>query len=332
MAGWPPASRWSGCSPATWRSTLAAPHPPTSTRWSGHSGCWSRWSRSSRRTPRVSGPSPSIPRSSGMHQSLGLARQDRRGGALRQTATIDAADRRRPQRGNRTGTGVQPPPARRTCRDTTSLGSEQRQESRCCHGPIGPRQLASQEGGELATTPAEAQHTVAKDGNGRNGVETNDDASDVVELDLRDPQFMTNAFETYAELREKGPVVRVKFGSGEATEENQRNPFFQRETYFVSHYDDVVATLLDDRFSVDLLSQMSPEAHEHQLEGAEEFRPLARSLISIDPPDHTRIRKLVQPSFTGRGMEAMRGSIQEVVDRLLDGVERDAEARGETAP
>jgi cytochrome P450 len=182
----------------------------------------------------------------------------------------------------------------------------------------------------LATTPAEAQHTVAKDGNGRNGVETNDVANDVVELDLRNPQFMTNAFETYAELREKGPVVRVKFGSGEATEENQRNPFFQRETYFVSHYDDVVATLLDDRFSVDVLSQMSPEAHEHQLEGAEEFRPLSRSLISIDPPDHTRIRKLVQPSFTGRGMEAMRGSIQEVVDRLLDGVERDAEARGES--
>ena len=27
--------------------------------------------------------------------------------------------------------------------------------------------------------------------------------------------------------------------------------FFNRETYFVTHYDDVVATLLDDRFSVD---------------------------------------------------------------------------------
>jgi cytochrome P450 len=141
---------------------------------------------------------------------------------------------------------------------------------------------------------------------------------------------MTNAFETYAELREKGPVARVKFGSGEETAENQRNPFFQRETFFVSHYDDVVATLLDDRFSVDVLSQMPPEAREHQPDGAEEFRPLARSLISIDPPDHTRIRKLVQPSFTGRGMEAMRGSIQEVVDRLLDHLERNAEVRGET--
>jgi cytochrome P450 len=182
----------------------------------------------------------------------------------------------------------------------------------------------------MATTPAATGSALTTGGDGRNGARTHDDATDVVELDLRDPQFMNNAFETYAELREKSPVARVKFGSGEETAENQRNPFFQRETFFVSHYDDVVATLLDDRFSVDVLSQMPPEAREHQPEGGEEFRPLARSLISIDPPDHTRIRKLVQPSFTGRGMEAMRGSIQEVVDRLLDHLERNAEVRGET--
>ena len=184
----------------------------------------------------------------------------------------------------------------------------------------------------MAATPTKAQDTVAQNGNERNGAVTSDVGDDVVELNLRDPQFMTNAFETYAQIREKGPVVRVKFGGGEETDEkeNARNPFFQRETVFVSHYDDVVATLLDDRFSVDFFSQMTPEERENQPEGAEDFRPLARSLISIDPPDHTRIRKLVQPSFTGRGMEAMRGSIQGVVDRLLDGIERDAEARGET--
>src|SRR5215212_6825157 len=46
--------------------------------------------------------------------------------------------------------------------------------------------------------------------------------------------------------------------------------------------------------------------------------------------DHTRIRKLVQPSFTGRGMEAMRPSIQKTVDDLLEMAERDAEDRDET--
>ncbi len=47
---------------------------------------------------------------------------------------------------------------------------------------------------------------------------------------------------------------------------------------------------------------------------AEELRPISRSIISLNPPDHTRIRKLVQPSFTGRGMEAMRPKIQATVD------------------
>jgi cytochrome P450 len=90
--------------------------------------------------------------------------------------------------------------------------------------------------------------------------------------------------------------------------------------------------LLDDRFSVDPRSRLTPEQREQMPEGPEEFRPLARSIIAIDPPDHTRIRKLVQPSFTGRGMEAMRPGIQQVVDALLDRAEREAAARGETAP
>jgi cytochrome P450 len=64
----------------------------------------------------------------------------------------------------------------------------------------------------------------------------------------------------------------------------------------------------------------------------EEFRLFSRSIISLDPPDHTRLRKVVQPSFTGRGMEALRGSIQQIVDDLLDQAERDATERGEAAP
>src|SRR3712207_8875225 len=56
------------------------------------------------------------------------------------------------------------------------------------------------------------------------------------------------------------------------------------------------------------------------------------TLFRSDPPDHTRLRKLVQPSFTGRGMQALRGSIQQIVDDLLDQAERDADERGEVAP
>jgi cytochrome P450 family 107 subfamily K polypeptide 1 len=157
-----------------------------------------------------------------------------------------------------------------------------------------------------------------------------------VELDITDPHFMANAHELYADLRAKGPVSRVRFAgvaeeaSGNGAEE-QRGVFGRQEQFFVTHYDEVIKTLLDDRFAVDPRSTMSSEQVEKlQAQTPEEFRLFSRSIISLDPPDHTRLRKLVQPSFTGRGMEALRGSIQQIVDDLLDGTERDAAERGET--
>ncbi len=52
---------------------------------------------------------------------------------------------------------------------------------------------------------------------------------------------------------------------------------------------------------------MSPEqVEETESKIPEEFRLLSRSIISLDPPDHTRLRKLVPPSFTGRGIQALR--------------------------
>jgi cytochrome P450 len=157
-----------------------------------------------------------------------------------------------------------------------------------------------------------------------------------VELNISDPHFMAEAYDTYAGLRAKGPVSRVHFAGGEeASDDGAEQPgeFFGRDTYFVTHYDEVISTLLDERFSVDPRSMMSSEQLEQQQsQTPEEFRVLSRSLLSIDPPDHKRLRKLVQPSFTGRGMQALRGSIQQIADDLLDTAERDAAERGETAP
>jgi cytochrome P450 len=162
-----------------------------------------------------------------------------------------------------------------------------------------------------------------------------------VELNLADPHFMANAYDTYADLRAKGPISRVRFvtgadkadeAPGDGANEQRPEDFFGGETFFVTHYDEALATLLDHRFSVDPRSAMSPEELEQQPEMPEEFRLFSRSILALDPPDHTRLRKLVQPSFTGRGMEALRGSIQQIADDLLDQAERDAAGRGEVAP
>jgi hypothetical protein len=77
-----------------------------------------------------------------------------------------------------------------------------------------------------------------------------------VELDIADPHFMANAHELYADLRAKGPVTRVRFAgmeqevvSGDGTEE-QRGFFGRQETFFVTHYNEVIETLLNHRFAV----------------------------------------------------------------------------------
>ena len=191
--------------------------------------------------------------------------------------------------------------------------------------------------------PEDKDETVSQSSS-ENGAETNEpneeeiNPPEPVELNITDPHFMANAHELYADLRAKGPVSRVRFAgieqemSGDGTEE-QRGFFGPQETFFVTHYDEVIKTLLDERFVVDPRSTMSSEQVEKlESQTPEEFRLFSRSIISLDPPDHTRLRKLVQPSFTGRGMEALRGSIQQIVDDLLDGVERDAAERGETPP
>ena len=43
-----------------------------------------------------------------------------------------------------------------------------------------------------------------------------------------------------------------------------------------------------------------------------------------DPPDHTRLRRLVVKAFTSRAVEKLRPGIERIADELLDNVERAA--------
>ena len=104
-----------------------------------------------------------------------------------------------------------------------------------------------------------------------NGVETNGTSgeeanqTEPTELNIADTHFMANAHELYADLRAKGPVSRVRFAgvaqetSGDGAEGQPEFFGGSRETFFVTHYDEVIETLLDDRFAVDPRSTMSSE-------------------------------------------------------------------------
>jgi hypothetical protein len=51
--------------------------------------------------------------------------------------------------------------------------------------------------------------------------------------------------------------------------------------------------------------------------------PLAASFLAMDPPAHTRLRRLVSPSFTPGALRAHQGRIEEIAHRLIDGLAGD---------
>ena len=142
--------------------------------------------------------------------------------------------------------------------------------------------------------------------------------------------------EAYAKLREQNRVARVSFSlggdAGASGMNSEIREFLGREHLFITRYDDVIATLLDHRVSSDPRSVMTPEQQKKLPPIPEELRPLSRSLLTVDPPDHSRLRKLIQPSFTPRAMEPLRSRIQQIAEDLLDAAERAAAERGESRP
>ncbi len=118
---------------------------------------------------------------------------------------------------------------------------------------------------------------------------------------LAQPRFKANPYPFYARMRAETPVFRASA------------PFFGRG-WVVTRYEDVVTVAKDDRFSMDLLPKL------RWLPGF--VKTLTRQMLSQDPPDHTRLRKLVSQAFTPRRIEALRGRIQAVCDELLEAGQR----------
>lgn len=117
---------------------------------------------------------------------------------------------------------------------------------------------------------------------------------------LDDPRFKANPYPTYARLRIEAPVYRAK------------PAFWLPGIWIVTRYEDAVKILKDPRFSKDYIQSYPwiPPS----------IRAMLRNLLTIDPPDHTRLRSLVQKAFTPPMVEELRGRIQLVCDAHLDGV------------
>jgi len=119
------------------------------------------------------------------------------------------------------------------------------------------------------------------------------------------PDVHANPYPMYARLREEDPVHWSEL----------------MEAWVLTRYEDVVAVLTDSRFSADRRQARNRFADEIARR-EEEFGPFGRTrtMLTSDPPEHTRLRRLVSKAFTPRMVEALRPRIQAIVDDLLDSV------------
>ncbi|MDX3102740.1 cytochrome P450 [Nonomuraea angiospora] len=130
---------------------------------------------------------------------------------------------------------------------------------------------------------------------------------------------MTQAPQLPLEMRRNGfdPVEelgRVRDDQGVLW---QQTPFGM-PAYLVLRYEDVREVFSDaTRFS----SRMPfPDAAE--LSEQEQAKLRAGNLIAFDPPEHTRLRRMLTPEFTVRRMRRLEPRIAEIVESALDDLER----------
>ena len=97
---------------------------------------------------------------------------------------------------------------------------------------------------------------------------------------------------------------------------------FGMSAYLVTRYDDVRAVLADStRFSNAATRRTRPPGMaDVSDEELEELR--AGQMLAFDPPDHTRLRKMLTSEFTVRRMRRLEPRIVEIVDAALDDLER----------
>ncbi|GAA2678360.1 cytochrome P450 family protein [Actinoplanes palleronii] len=138
-------------------------------------------------------------------------------------------------------------------------------------------------------------------------------------VDLGDPAFQADPHPSYASWRGTGPVRRARLPSG-------------LEAWLITRYDDARRALTDPRLSKKSFPMGSGQAGGGSRTagtappaamGPGIGAAISKHMLAVDPPDHTRLRRLVSAAFTGRRIEALRPRIEQIAAELLDGIEKE---------
>ena len=113
-----------------------------------------------------------------------------------------------------------------------------------------------------------------------------------------------------AELRDGPGIGRI------------RTPF-GLEGWLVTRFADVREVLSDsERFSDFRVTELRRPPGMEDVSDEELARMRAGNLLVFDPPEHTRLRRLLTPEFTVRRMRRLEPRIREIVEEHLDAMER----------
>ena len=126
-------------------------------------------------------------------------------------------------------------------------------------------------------------------------------------FDPFDAAFRADPYPFYDRLRETEPVHVSEFGFTVLT-----------------RYDDVARTLRGAEFARDIEAHTPVPTDPLRLRRRERFQRrreegrAAKTILNLDPPDHTRLRRLVTLAFTPTSIERLRPRVQQLVDDVLD--------------
>lgn len=128
----------------------------------------------------------------------------------------------------------------------------------------------------------------------------------IVSDDLLDERVVADPYSYFGAIREKGPIVWNETYGG----------------WVVTSYDAVSNALKDRRLSADTITPYvkSSSGSEEMSKWGPLFDTLSRWIVFMDPPDHTRIRGLLNKAFTPRVIEALRPQVRALARELLDDV------------
>jgi cytochrome P450 len=128
------------------------------------------------------------------------------------------------------------------------------------------------------------------------------------DINLTSSAFKENPYSVFTQMRSNAPIQKITMPGG-------------YETWFITSYAVADNALRNPHFVKDISNVLSPAELEERFPNRQGSQMFSHHMLSFDPPSHTRLRSLVNLTFTPRLVEHWRTRIQAITDELLDAIQ-----------